>query len=322
MQGYPIRQALALALVLGSGCGPGPDGTGDGTSVEQEGPPSMAELAGATYLGVEEAGGAAVLTAGSWEGEPWVEGGAARPGVHLLDGFELTGDVDGDGTDEALALLSASAGGTGENIYLAVVGRRDGRVTNVSTVLVGDRVQVRDWKFDDGRVVLGVLWAGPEDAMCCPGELATLVWLTDDTGGLVRDPRVSASERLSAAAIGGTEWVLREWSRGDPAGVDPEITLAYDQGRLGGTSGCNRYFTAVEEVDLPGDLRVGPVGSTMMACPDTVMAVERRFLGKLQGVSRFGFLVGRLVLSYEVGGEWGNMVFSARPAGDVPGEAE
>ena len=37
------------------------------------------------------------LTDGTWEGEPFVEGGASRPRVGLVDDFVLSGDIDHDG---------------------------------------------------------------------------------------------------------------------------------------------------------------------------------------------------------------------------------
>jgi len=94
--------------------------------------------------------------------------------------------------------------------------------------------------------------------------------------------------------------------------AEPEVTLRYEDGRLVGMSGCNNYFTTPQEGETPGDISVGPIGSTQMACPELAMAVESRFLVQLGAVNAFGFMVTQLALSYEKDGASGVMLFDAR----------
>ena len=47
------------------------------------GAPTADEVANLSYRGIEEAGGNVTLQGGSWEGAPYVEGGASRPRVTL-----------------------------------------------------------------------------------------------------------------------------------------------------------------------------------------------------------------------------------------------
>lgn len=79
-----------------------------------------------------------------------------------------------------------------------------------------------------------------------------------------------------------------------------KVTLAFEEGRVAGTAGCNRYFAAVT---LGGEgLSFGPAGSTMMACPDPLMQQERKFLDALARVDGFDIdAAGTLVLT--AGGE-------------------
>ena len=134
--------------------------------------PLPEELAGATYTGIEDQG-PVTLSAGKWEGQPLIEGGASVPALWLSEGFHLTGDLDQDGADEAVVHLTYSSGGTGNFGYLAVMGREGGEVVQEAIGLVGDRVQIRGARIDGGSVVLDVLQAGPDDGMCCPRQLAT-----------------------------------------------------------------------------------------------------------------------------------------------------
>ena len=272
------------------------------------GPPTLEELENATYQGFEDPA-SVTLTDGTWTGEPYTEDGASRPEISLVRGFRFTGDLDADNREEAVTLLNLASGGTGQLLYVAVVGRRDGRAVNVATELVGDRVQVRGMRTRGRRLYLDVVQAGPEDAACCPGEVATLGWELLPDGGLTSIDVTEEPGRLSLETIGDTRWVLREWSWGEAVPEEPEVMLRYDDGRLTGNSGCNNYFTAPTLGEMPGDVSVGPIGATRMACPEPEMAVEARFLSQLEGVNRFGFMAGGLMLGYATDDGSGVMIF-------------
>ena len=273
--------------------------------------PTLHELKNATYSGFEDLE-SVTLVDGVWEGDPYTEDSPLRPEVVLLRDLRITGDVDGDGTDEAVVLLNFALGGTGQFLHLAVVDRSDDRMKNVATEMVGDRVQVRGVRIEGGRILMDVVQAGSGDAACCPGEVTTLGWELLPEGRLSPLDVSGEPGRLSLETIGGTEWVLREWSWGEPALAEPEVTIRYEDGRLVGRSGCNNYFTTLEEGEVPGDVSVGPIGSTKMACPEPAMAVESRFLEQLGAVNAFGFMVTQLALSYEKAGASGVMLFDAR----------
>jgi heat shock protein HslJ len=90
------------------------------------------------------------------------------------------------------------------------------------------------------------------------------------------------------ASLDGAGWVL------DPRCLDVDVpdgmvvTLAIAEGRLAGSGGCNRYSCAC----LPssdGDLDLGPVLRTMMACLPPILAVEDAFLARLDRVSGYRF---------------------------------
>lgn len=279
-------------------------------TAERETSPVLTELRNATYLGVQEQS-PVTLKDGVWEGQPYSEGASSRPRVHFLRDYHLLGDLDGDGIEEAAVVLAAHSGGTGENMYLAVVAIRDGVLKNLDTVLLGDRVQIRKSGILKGRVFLELLQVGPEDAMCCPGELAIKAWnLKNDK--LEPMAATTAPVRLSLESIAGSEWVLRWWDLEEGAPAEPEVTLTYTGDSLGGKGGCNSWFTGPVPGEQPGDLTVGNTASTMMACPDEIMEVERRFLGQLGGVKKYGFMAGMLALTYEKDGHRGVMLFEGR----------
>jgi flagellar basal body P-ring protein FlgI len=49
-------------------------------------------------------------------------------------------------------------------------------IDNRSTVLIGDRVKLREVRISEGQVEVDVVEHDPNDAMCCPTVEATRVW--------------------------------------------------------------------------------------------------------------------------------------------------
>lgn len=128
-------------------------------------------------------------------------------------------------------------------------------------------------------------------------------------------------EETSAAAAAATDespeqLMARGWKLVSitGAGIDLpltpeiEITLVFTpDGRITGSGGCNRYFSGVE-LGAPGELTLGPVGSTMMACPEMTMALEQQYLRALQGARRYRLAGDRLEVLF---GEDGVLSFEA-----------
>jgi heat shock protein HslJ len=268
--------------------------------------PSAEQLANLTYTGIFEQ--PITLRNGRWEGQPFVAGGASRPAVGLVEDFILTGDVDGDGTDEAVVLLWESSGGSGTFDYIAVVGTRNGVPYNLGSALIGERVQVRTGRIIGNRIELDVVEAGPDDSACCPGQKATRSWSVDATGVHVNATKIKG--RQSLADLDDTTWVLNRFNGEPPLAAQPEITLAFDGGRISGSSGCNRYFAGVQETgELPGDLKVSAIGGTRMACPEKIMALEHRYLEALENVTRYSFVAGKLALTWRKDDKLGTLLF-------------
>lgn len=100
-------------------------------------------------------------------------------------------------------------------------------------------------------------------------------------------------------ALEGTEWTLTTLLEGETAAAvlgGTTITLRLEQGRLGGTAGCNSYGG---DYTREGDtLAVGTLVRTLMLCADPpgVMEQEDRYLELLQGVTALELAAGRLTL--------------------------
>jgi heat shock protein HslJ len=116
---------------------------------------------------------------------------------------------------------------------------------------------------------------------------------------------------LSAALLAGPEWTVVEID-GAPlaAGAKPP-TLTVEDGRISGFGGCNPYSGPLKET-APGQVAIGPLAGTMMACPPPASQVEDAFLKSLAKSTQFTFLARRLMLS-GVDGETMRSVLLARP---------
>ncbi len=297
----PVLAPVLAMWLIGCGGGQARGGTVPAPA-PPAGPPTAEELGAAAYSGFESTAQRVTLSNGLWEGPPFVEGGASRPTITLLRGSRVTGDIDGDGEDEAIVLLAESAGGSGTLLHVAAVDRVGSEAVNTATRVLGDRVQVRELAVEDGGLRLDVVRAGPGDPACCPGELATYRWLVTSRGIVDREPD-EVTGRMSLAMLVGQRWRLRRFDRDTPVADPAEVTLRYEEGRLQGTAGCNLYSAAaVDRTEGPaGGIVIGPPVSERRACDAQSMAVEERFLQLLAGTVKFGFGAGRLLLYYPGG---------------------
>jgi heat shock protein HslJ len=304
-----ISAAALLIVIAASACGTGNSGENDTTTAAADSVPTTEELANATYAGVLDK--PVTLTDGRWEGAPFVDGGASRPSVGLVKNFALTGDINGDGRDDAVVLLWESSGGSGTRNFLAAMSRANGAVVNLGTELIGDRVQVKEGFISDGSITLDLIETGPGDAACCPSQKALIGWKLTD-GRLERvDSEITGT--LSLADLQGTEWVLAEIGPGGPVAENPPVTIVFAGDRVAGNGGCNGYFGTVSS-QAPGRLAFSAMGATMKICPEPGNDLERRYLRALAGGSTYGFIAGRLVIGCETDDGLVQLLFRRREA--------
>jgi heat shock protein HslJ len=116
------------------------------------------------------------------------------------------------------------------------------------------------------------------------GSLALVTLLAAGCGG--------DEESADASSVEGVPWTL-------VSGVDvPQgaqaPTATFVEGTVSGSTGCNRY-TAPYTLD--GDsLELGPIASTLMACPPPADAVERDYRSAVERVAVWEVTDDELVL--------------------------
>lgn len=270
--------------------------------------PSLDEIANAAVIDIADAG-TVRLHDGTFEGAPYVDGGASRPVVVLWRELSVRGDLDGVAGEERAVLLSAMNGGSGERIYLAVFARgADGQIRNIATVLVGDRVKLRALALDSVTLVLDLVEPAPGEATCCGTRLARRSYRLEHAKLQLVDSEIQG--QLSLATISGSEWILLERNGEALADGLRAPTIRISEGQASGFSGCNDFHVRLEEVS-PGEIRVdaATMVSTRMACAESAMALESSYLAELSAVDRYTFLQGRLALGWQRGENRGLLLF-------------
>jgi heat shock protein HslJ len=266
--------------------------------------PTLEQVKAATISGVFDE--AITFRDGRYEGEPYAPDGASRPTALIWDTTFHTADLDGAIGSEAVAMLSSNSGGSGEFVYLAAFGMRDGAFANLATVPVGDRVKLQSLWLERGKVIMDVIEAGPDDAACCPTQVARKTFGFD--GGTFKQLSSEVRGVLAVSMLGANEWTLVEMDGQPlPRDVDPPL-IHFETDRVRGFAGCNRFTASVKETK-PGELDVGAAAAEKKACPAPQMELEQKFLTQLDAVNRYTYLAGQLALGWQDGDRSGTLLF-------------
>jgi len=90
-----------------------------------------------------------------------------------------------NGQDAAAVLLGENSGGSGIFTSLALVLDQGGEPVNVASTLLGDRVDVYALTIDLDRIIVELVRQGPNDPMCCPTEVAQIIYVLGDNNQLI-----------------------------------------------------------------------------------------------------------------------------------------
>jgi putative lipoprotein len=105
---------------------------------------------------------------------------------------------------------------------------------------------------------------------------------------------VDGGPATPAGALQGTEWRAQAIEGRKVLDIVQSTLLIEAGGRISGSAGCNRYFgkASVKE----GEISVGPLGTTRMACMPDQMEQEKIFLDAIAKTRGFHVEDGKLLL--------------------------
>jgi heat shock protein HslJ len=97
--------------------------------------------------------------------------------------------------------------------------------------------------------------------------------------------RQMAQQNSQGGGLTGAQW--RPISiAGESMPEDSGMSVSFEEdGSIKGHGGCNGFFGSLELKD--GELVVGPLGSTRMACPEPIMQREFAFLQAIQNMEEY-----------------------------------
>lgn len=288
---YPVFAALALAAALLSACvmvAPAPE-------PPVAGPDKLAHALGnLTYSGILPDQDV-TLTDGRGT---YPEEGPGTPYVALASQLIPTGDLNGDGDEDAAVLLTDYSSGSGQFTFLAAVLNATAAPTPTMALMIGDRIEVKSLAIENGEIVAEMIAQGGSDPACCPTTNVRKRYALQD-GALVE----TGSEELGQVTLSdldGTSWRLVDLGAGQPPLLpDSEITLDIAGGQVSGSAGCNRYTGAL--TSAPGELQsfgAGPLATTQMSCAEPVAKQETTYLDLLAQVKGWRYDDGYLALAY------------------------
>ncbi len=244
------------------------------------------------------------------------DGSSGTPYVQLMDQLIATGDLDGDGTEDAVALLTDNSSGSGNFVYTVVVLDALANPAPTEALMIGDRIQVKSLAVDGGQVVADLVAQGPDEPLCCASWNVRKVFALEN-GQLVEQSSEDVS-RVSIDDLNDTMWRLLDLNRDqEPALPDDAVTLHLQDGIINGFGGCNDYRSTVSSgPEGLNSLVVGPIATTQKLCPGPLMNQETAYLTRLGNAGSWFFDAGHLVLSYPFeDGTNGHLVFESQAGG-------
>ena len=239
------------------------------------------------------------------------DGSSATPYVQLLDQLIPTGDLNGDGTEDAAALLHDYSSGSGQFFFLVPVFDVYSEPAPADALIIGDRIQVKSLTIDGGQIIADLVVHGPEDPLCCPRWNVRKIFTLAD--GVLQESSSEDVAKISLDDLNNTSWRLLDLNYDqEPALPDTEITLRFKDGLINGSTGCNDYRSMVASgPEALSSLVIGPAAVTQKACTEPVMDQETAYLARLETAVSWWFDAGRLALSYPLGsnGDSGYLLF-------------
>ncbi len=136
-----------------------------------------------------------------------------------------------------------------------------------------------------------------------PGCAAPLPATGSATG---QTPEKGREGMTPMEALEGKAWTLVQFDDGSPVPAGRPITAVFGGGKISGSGGCNRYSATVIS-SAPGQLKVGAISATKMACTGSAGTDEQRYFAGLEKAEGYALNDGKLTLSP------GKMVFKATP---------
>jgi hypothetical protein len=82
--------------------------------------------------------------------------------------FIARGDLNGDGENEAVAIVAENYGGSGTFVFLAVYQYLNDEAVFLTSIYLDDRPLINSLAVEDGEIFVDAVIHNPDDPLCCP----------------------------------------------------------------------------------------------------------------------------------------------------------
>lgn len=233
--------------------------------------------------------------------------GSAATVVTKYFGNELKKDLNGDGREDVVFLLTQETGGSGSFFYVVAALNTEAGYVGSEGVLLGDRIAPQTTESGSGKIVI-VNYAdrAPGEPMTAQPSVGKSIWLLLDPttmqfGEVAQnfegeaDPsRMTLDMKtwawITATTAGSKEIVPKQ---------EGKFTLTFEEaGAFSATTDCNRMSGSYV---VSGDtISFGPIASTKMYCEGSQ---EMEFAALLESAEKYRFTSrGEFVLDLASGG--------------------
>lgn len=209
------------------------------------------------------------------EGEP---SGTDYVSVTMTD-FFARGDLNGDGVNEAVAIVAENYGGSGTFVFLAVYQYLNEKAVFLTSIFLDDRPMINALSVKDGEIFVDAVIHTSNDPMCCPTLRTTRQYL-----------------------LNGINLTLTDYSTFTPAGQPRTITIeAPVKGAQ--VSGIIRLFGSITIPPFENNLvyRVYDLGGVeLSAGPVNVNAPDSGSLGTFEKAIDLGNILTNTTVRIQV----------------------
>ena len=152
--------------------------------------------------------------------------GSASKTVTQFFGQTPVGDLDGNGLDDMVVMLTQSSGGSGTFYYVAAALDTGNGYSGTNAVFVGDRISPQTVGFNNGEIMVNYADRFPWASYATPPSVGKTKYLTYQNGQLIEKP----TEQLSQDTA--TTLVTENWGSCTP-GVCQKMTVTTLDGKDG-----------------------------------------------------------------------------------------
>jgi hypothetical protein len=183
--------------------------------------------------------------------------GSASKKITQVFGEPVYGDVDGDGDDDALLLITQSSGGTGTFYYMVVALKEDTGYVSTDPIFVGDRIAPQTIAIQGGLAVANFADRESDEAMTDdPSVMRSLYAVVEESGEVFALPSLDTGEQvMQGYLVIGAE--VREfrlcdetsyWIEGDSP-ANSALQEVYDDSRENSVPYTPLYATVIASIE-------------------------------------------------------------------------